>query len=377
MNQKLADAHNENSKEMKINIENYALNENNLIKKNIFYFHNACTQYKFNFNASENKIKKSQNWYDALEKSDKICNNRNNNIVIFGLTESPATKKEDRDQYDVHLFFELTKELILLSNENINEKLQWTIDETKRLNPKKEILGPAPLWIKLGGVKSQLMRNQILKAAKELKTSIKFKNVSISADLSVRQRSKLKELNFIKKELNDKLNNSLFQVNYYYGIRNNKIVKIRKDINIEIDTTKFEKKLKDLTEEFVRHKASVNDTIKNSISVEEFKLLKVSFNETIKNLVKTIDNAKSMTKRLVSTIEDLVPMIKMLHNSQNEDTLCFIENNKKANNNLVKMVLVNCSFTKAIYKELSTNDSETDLTNKLENYIRILENSLT
>jgi len=221
------------------------------------------------------------------------------------------------------------------------------------------------------------MRNQILKAAKELKTSIKFKNVSISADLSVRQRSKLKELNFIKKELNDKLNNSLFQVNYYYGIRNNKIVKIRKDINIEIDTTKFEKKLKDLTEEFVRHKASVNDTIKNSVSVEEFKLLKVSFNETIKNLVKTIDNTKSMTKRLVSTIEDLVPMIKMLHNSQNEDTRCFIENNKKANNNLVKMVLVNCSFTKAIYKELSTNDSETDLTNKLENYIRILKNSLT
>ena len=51
--------------------------------------------------------------------------------------------------------------------------------------------------------------------------------------------------------------------------------------------------------------------------------------------------------------------------------------NELQDNNLVKMVLVNCSFTKAIYKELSTNDSETDLTNKLENYIRILENSLT
>ena len=111
--------------------------------------------------------------------------------------------------------------------------------------------------------------------------------------------------------------------------------------------------------------------------VPEYEYFLNDTNETIKNLVKTIDNAKSMTKRLVSTIEDLVPMIKMLHNSQNEDTLCFIENNKKANNNLVKMVLVNCSFTKAIYKELSTNDSETDLTNKLENYIRILENSLT
>jgi hypothetical protein len=41
------------------------------------------------------------------------------------------------------------------------------------------------------------MGNQILKAAKELKTSIKFKNFSISADLSVCQRSKL---NFTKKE---------------------------------------------------------------------------------------------------------------------------------------------------------------------------------
>jgi hypothetical protein len=130
--------------------------------------------------------------------------------------------------------------------------------------------------------KESLNAQSNLKTAKEIKASIKFKNVSISADLSVRQRSKLKKLNFIKKELNDKLNNSLFQVNYYCGIRNNKIIKIRKDINIEIDTTKF-------------------------------------------------------------------------------------ENNKKANNNLVKMVLVNFSFTKAINKELSTNDSETDLTNKLEN----------
>ena len=63
------------------------------------------------------------------------------------------------------------------------------------------------------------MRNQILKTAKELKTSIKFKNFSISAYLSVRQRSKLKELNFTKKELNGKLKNSLFKVKYYYGIK--------------------------------------------------------------------------------------------------------------------------------------------------------------
>ncbi len=73
----------------------------------------------------------------------------------------------------------------------------------------------------------------------------------------------------------------------------------------------------------------------------------------LKIWLKLLTNTKSTTMRLVSTIEDLVPIIKMLHNSQNGDTRCFIENNnnnKKANNNLVKMVLVNCSFTKAIYK---------------------------
>ena len=87
--------------------------------------------------------------------------------------------------------------------------------------------------------------------------------------------------------------------------------------------------MKDITEDFVCHKASVTDVIINSVSVEEFKLLKVSFNETIKNLVKIIDNTKSMTKRLVSTIEDLVSMIKMLHNSQNVFTQCSIEYNNK------------------------------------------------
>ena len=46
-------------------------------------------------------------------------------------------------------------------------KLQ--VDENKRLNSKKDIIGPAPLLIKLGREKSQLVRNEILKAARELK----------------------------------------------------------------------------------------------------------------------------------------------------------------------------------------------------------------
>ena len=45
------------------------------------------------------------------------------------------------------------------------------------LNSKKETQSPAPLLIKLGGEKSQLTRNEILKAARELKKSTNFKNV--------------------------------------------------------------------------------------------------------------------------------------------------------------------------------------------------------
>ena len=56
--------------------------------------------------------------------------------------------------------------------------------------------------IKLGGETSQLLiRNEILKAAKRLKISVEFKMVSISPDLSVHQRIKLKALKATKKRL--------------------------------------------------------------------------------------------------------------------------------------------------------------------------------
>ncbi len=46
-------------------------------------------------------------------------------------------------------------------------------------------------------------------------------------DLSVCQRKKLNNLKAIRKELNDELNHLPHEVNYYYGIRNNKITKLK------------------------------------------------------------------------------------------------------------------------------------------------------
>jgi hypothetical protein len=140
------------------------------------------------------------------------------------LAESVATKKSERENHDVDLFAKLICEIEILNPLTTNAKIIFQIEDTKRLYPKKETLDPAPLWIRLGGEKSQL----ILKAAKKLKNSIEFKNVSIIPDLSVCQRKKLNNPKAIRRELNDELNHLPHEVNYYYGIRNNKITKLKK-----------------------------------------------------------------------------------------------------------------------------------------------------
>ena len=95
--------------------------------------------------------------------------------------------------------------------------------------------------VKLGGEKSQLVRNEILKAARELKNSTKFQNVIISPDLSPYQRKRLNELKLIRNDLNKKLNVLPSPVIYYSGIRNNKVIKIKKDIDQESEAPKQEK----------------------------------------------------------------------------------------------------------------------------------------
>ena len=101
------------------------------------------------------------------------------------------------------------------------------------VNTKKNISAPAPLLVKLGGEKSQLVRNEILKAAWELKNSTKFQNVFISPDLSPYQRRRLNELKLIRNDLNKKLNVLPSPVSYYYGIRNNKVIKIKRYLSRE------------------------------------------------------------------------------------------------------------------------------------------------
>jgi hypothetical protein len=71
--------------EIEIKVESNAEYENKFIKKNFYYFNNACSQYKFSFVSTENKTKSCFNWYENLDKTSKVRLNRNCNLVILDL----------------------------------------------------------------------------------------------------------------------------------------------------------------------------------------------------------------------------------------------------------------------------------------------------
>ena len=63
--------------------------------------------------------------------------------------------------------------------------------------------------------------------------------------------------------------------------------------------------------------------------------------------------------KLATTIGQLASMIEKLRTSQNQRSL------------------VACLFIISIYNELSTDDSQSDLSNKLDDYMQILKDSVT
>ena len=89
-----------------------------------------------------------------------------------------------------------------------------------------------------------------------------------------------------------------------------------------------------------------------------------------------MDNLQSTMIELATTIGQFLPMIEILRSNQNEYTQCCIAHNRKSNDSLIQMSLVSCLFMKSIHSGLSNDDSESDLSDKLDDYIRFLKNSL-
>ena len=173
-------------------LKNYKFIEKDLL------FHNACTPYKFTNFKVQDQIDKNDYWIQITDKSIRIPTDRKSNLIIFGLKESNATGAIERMHDDFDQFASL--------KQSIKAKSSCIIKGISRLNSKKESTGPAPLLIEFGGYNSQLIRNEVLKAAKNLRLTEQFKKVSISADMSVWQRNKLKELTVIRNNLNKTIN---------------------------------------------------------------------------------------------------------------------------------------------------------------------------
>ena len=203
----------------------------------------------------------------------------------------------------------------------MNNNIKFQIDEIKRLNSKKEASGSSPLWIKLGGQKSQLIRNHIFKAAKKFKISIEFKDVSISPDLSFFQRNKLNKLKAIRNELNDDLAHLPYTSNYYYGIRNNKVTKLRKDIDEGVQFSQLDKKIKCITDEFKKFKVMVNDNIK-ALTSAALNLRLIIKDQIIGLIQKTNHQTKELISETVkSNIVNSSAIILMLENLEIDDPI--------------------------------------------------------
>jgi len=148
----------------------------------------------------------------SKENSERL--KKENNIIIFGVKESGNIGAADLKEKDEVQVKKILKELKL---ENI--KLEKTI----RISSKDKDR-PSPLILVL---KDKAERNKLLSKAKYLKQSNDFCNVFLCPDLTEAQRANYKRLIQERKRLNEE---NKKQSEYYYRIREEKVIRINKKI---------------------------------------------------------------------------------------------------------------------------------------------------
>jgi len=104
---------------------------------------------------------------------------------------------------------------------------------------------------------------------------------------------RLKELNKIKKEHNNGLIDSKLPRNFYFGIRNNKIAKIKKDLE-EINNAQFENKIKSLSNELNHIREYFESKILDLFAI---------FRELAKTVSKINDNCITQSERALNATE--------------------------------------------------------------------------
>lgn len=155
-----------------------------------------------------------------MEKNDRL--QREMNLIIYGVPESVS---DADDKIYVQKVFQSI---------GIREEFLSDIAYVKRIKSKTNESKPTPLCVTLRR-KTESEKNirtleviDVLRLANKLRLSQEFSNVFIMRDLTVSQRILLKKLIIERNIMNHQLDKSYSGVNYRYGIRNDKIVIVKK-----------------------------------------------------------------------------------------------------------------------------------------------------
>lgn len=161
----------------------------------------------FNGTTKKNLENTEINVLNAISVEQSEIKRKEKNIIIYGLNSNEVNSNVKADVEKVFDAIQLDKTLI---SKVIKFKRQGDVNK------------PAPILVELQNKDSRI---EIIKAAKKLKNSASFGSVFINFDLTIAQQALSKQLINERNKLNKDLKEQNVG-NYYYGIRNNKIVKL-------------------------------------------------------------------------------------------------------------------------------------------------------
>jgi len=207
--------------------------ENKALKSEISTLSNGnpCTEWR-DMLIGKKKISENQAIIiNAVGSEQNNRKSRENNVVLFGVPTSKAATEEERVKEDEIITREILNEIGVPMDEQEAAKI-------KRFKSKSTATKSLPIRVTFGGnldetLRTEIVVSQVLKQAKVLKDSKKFKNVFFNKDLTVPQIIQLKQLIQTRNSENEKLDakhkEANTKANFRYGIRNDMVVKVYLD----------------------------------------------------------------------------------------------------------------------------------------------------
>lgn len=168
--------------------------------------------FKTNNKATAKPNKVHQDIIHAITKEQESTKDRENNLIILGVENSPSNEKDQPD--DENKVNEIFDEL-KLEKQNIKS--------VYRFQKNKDSTYPGAIKVTL----TDNYRNTVLKASNKLRTVTNYSKVYINADLTPTQRANEKQLIIDRNDMNAERIKSEKPEDktFYFGIKGSQIIK--------------------------------------------------------------------------------------------------------------------------------------------------------